>query len=73
MEDGSDPPLSYRSMGIDGSEYCETIKIRNKMSMMKLWESSCDGNDRDFYGEISARNPCLKNTLILGFLKSALF
>ena len=36
MEDGSDPPLNYRSMGIVGSEYCEAIKIRNKMSMMKL-------------------------------------
>ena len=54
FEDKPDPPLNYRSMGIVGSEYCEAIKIRNKMSMMTLWESSCEGNDRDFHGEISA-------------------
>ena len=41
FEDKPDPPLNYRSIGIVGGEYCEAIKIRNKMSMMKLWESSC--------------------------------
>ena len=60
FEDKPDPPLNYRSMGIVGGEYCESIKTRNKMSMMKLWESSCGRGVRDFQGEISARNPFLK-------------
>ena len=60
FEDKPDPPLFYRSMGIVGGEYCESIKIRNNMSMMKLWESSCGRGVRDFQGEISARNPFLK-------------
>ena len=60
FEDKPDPPLNYRSLGIVGSEYCDAIKIRNKMTMMKLWESSCGKDVQDFQGEISARNPCLE-------------
>ena len=54
MEDAPDPPVNYRSMGIVGSKYCETTKRRNQMSMMALWKSSCNENERDFHGEISA-------------------
>ena len=34
--------------------------------MMTLWKSSCNGNKRDFHGEISARNPYLKKYADLG-------
>ena len=66
FEEKPDPPLSYRSIGLVGGEYCESIKIRNNMSMMELWESSCGPSVRDFQGEISARNPFLKKYADLG-------
>ena len=53
-------------MGLVGGEYCESITTRNKLSMMKLWESSCGHSIRDFQGEISARNPFLKKYADLG-------
>ena len=66
FEDKPDPPLYYRSMGLVGGEYCESITTRNKLSMMKLWESSCGHSNRDFQGEISARNPLLEKYADLG-------
>ena len=47
FEDKPDPPLYYRSMGLVGGEYCESITTRNKLSMMKLWDSSCGHSSRE--------------------------
>ena len=40
--------------------------------MMKLWESSCGRDVRDFQGEISARNPCLEKYADFGISICAL-
>ena len=60
LEDLPDPPIYYRSLSLVGSDFCDSIRNRNKMSMMELWQSSCDPNTRDFKNEMSARNPLLK-------------
>ena len=66
FEDLPDPPLYYRSLGLVGGDYCESIKNRNKMSMMKLWETSCEPSVRDFKNEMSARNPFMEKYADLG-------
>ena len=66
FEDKPDPPLYYRSLGLVGGAFCESIKNRNKMSMMKLWETSCEPSVQDFQNEMSARNPFMEKYADLG-------
>ena len=40
--------------------------MRNQNSMMALWKSSCNEDERDFHGEFSARNPYLEKYADLG-------
>ena len=65
MEECPDPH-NYRSMGVIGSRFCAEIKKRNQLSMMTLWDKSCNKDVRDFHGEFSARNTNLERYADLG-------
>ena len=66
FEDLPDPPIYYRSLGLIGGDFCDSIRNRNKMSMMELWQTSCDTSNRDFRNEMSSRNPFMKKYADLG-------
>ena len=66
FEDLPDPPIYYRSLGLVGGDFCDSISNRNKMSMMELWQTSCDPSTRNFRKEMSSRNPFLKKYADLG-------
>ena len=65
-EDLPDPPIYYRSLGLVGGDFCDYISKRNKMSMIDLWQTSCDPSTRDFSKEMSSRNPFMKKYADLG-------
>ena len=66
-EDFPDPPIVYyRSLGLVGGDLCDSTSKRNKMSMIELWQTSCDPSTRDFRNEMSSRNPFLKMYADLG-------
>ena len=58
--------MYYRSLSLVGGDFCDSIRSRNKMSMMKLWQTSCEPSTRDFRNEMSARNPFIKKYADLG-------
>ena len=66
FEDLPDPPMYYRSLSLVGGDFCDSIRNRNKMSMMKLWQTSCEPSTPDFRNEMSARNPFMKKYADLG-------
>ena len=65
MEECPDPH-NYKSMGVIGTRFCGEIKKRNQLSMMTLWDKSCNKDMRDFHGEFSARNSNLEKYADLG-------
>ena len=65
MEECPDPH-NYRSVGVIGSRFCGEIKRRNQLSMMTLWDKSCNKDVRDFHGEFPARNSYLEKYADLG-------
>ena len=66
FDDLPDPPMYYRSLSLVGGDFCDSIRNRNKRSMMKLWQTSCEPSTRDFRNEMSARNPFMLKYADLG-------